>query len=206
MRLVAEGLGMERGGTELFSGLSIALEQGEGLAVTGSNGTGKSTLLRILAQLLRPSAGSARIIRGDGADCHNALHYLGPLNAMKDQLTASENLKFWSGHLAPYERTGAIDLHEALDAVQLAHVAEIPFGYLSTGQKRRIAIARLLCVHRPVWLVDEPTSGLDATSGRLFATLAASHLASGGILVAATHLPLGIDGLKSLQLGQGAPA
>ncbi len=202
MRLVAEGLGVERGGTELFSALAFVLGQGEGMAVTGSNGTGKSTLLRILAGLLRPSAGSARVVGGDGANCHNALHYLGPLNAMKDQLTTFENLAFWSGHLASYEGAVPVAVHEALDAVQLAHVADIPFGYLSTGQKRRVAIARLLCIQRPVWLVDEPTSGLDSASGKLFAALAASHLAAGGILVAATHLPLGIDGLIALQLGE----
>lgn len=203
MRLVAEGLGMERGGSELFSRLSFALAQGEGMAVTGSNGTGKSTLLRILAGLLRPSDGSARIVGDDGTDCHNALHYLGPLNAMKDQLTAAENLSFWCGHLASHEGTNPTGFIEALDAVNLEHVADIPFAYLSTGQKRRVAIARLLCIQRPVWLIDEPTSGLDTASGKLFAGLAEKHLASGGILVAATHLPLGIDGLKSLQLGKG---
>ena len=99
-----------------------------------------------------------------------------------------------------------MDVLLALEAVQLAHVADIPFGYLSTGQKRRVAIARLLCIERPVWLVDEPTSGLDKASGQLFAALASSHLASGGILVAATHLPLGIAGLKSLHLGESEPA
>ncbi len=204
MRLVAEGLGVERGGTELFSGLAFVLRQGEGMAVTGSNGTGKSTLLRILAGLLRPSAGSARVVGEDDTDCHNALHYLGPLNAMKDQLTAAENLSFWSGHLASYESADPVGVQEALNAVNLEHVADIPFGYLSTGQKRRVAIARLLCIQRPLWIVDEPTSGLDAASGKLFAGLAEKHLASGGILVAATHLPLGIVRLKSLQLGEGA--
>ena len=206
MRLEAVDLGAQRGGTELFTGLAFTLERGEGLAVTGVNGAGKSTLLRILVGLLRPSGGFARIIGGDGADLHSALHYLGPLNAMKDQLSASENLNFWSGHLSPYEGAGGMDVLQALEAVQLAHVADIPFGYLSTGQKRRVAIARLLCIQRPVWLVDEPTSGLDKASGRLFAALASSHLTSGGILVAATHLPLGIAGLKSLHLGESEPA
>ena len=200
MRLVADGLGGERGGTELFSGITFVLKPGEGMAVTGPNGAGKTTLLRVLAGLLRQSSGSVAILDDNGLPVPDALHFLGPLNAMKDQLTAAENLAFWQGFLPSCDGTKMMSANEALEAVRLPHVSDIPFGYLSTGQKRRVAIARLLCVHRPVWLVDEPTSGLDKASEQLFAALASSHLKSGGILVAATHLPLGIDGLKSLHI------
>ncbi len=201
MRLVADGLGGTRGGTELFSGISFVLGPRDGMAVTGANGAGKSTLLRILAGLFRQSSGTVSIVEGDGKPVPDALHYLGPLNAMKDQLTAAENLAFWQGFLPSHETAKAMDVEEALDAVRLPHISDIPFGYLSTGQKRRVAIARLLCVHRPVWLVDEPTSGLDKASEQLFAGLAIDHLAKGGVLVAATHLPLGIDELQTLVIG-----
>jgi heme exporter protein A len=188
---------------ELFSGLSFDLAPGEGMAVTGPNGAGKSTLLRILAGLLPPRDGAVRLVGSSSANILDALHYLGPLNAMKDQLTASENLAFWQGFLISHEVSKAISINEALDAVQLPHIADIPFGYLSTGQKRRVAIARLLCVHRPIWLADEPTSGLDKASEQLFAAIVDNHLLCGGILVAATHLPLGLDGLQHLVLGSG---
>jgi heme exporter protein A len=201
MRLVAEGLCGERGGTELFSGITFVLEAGEGLAVTGPNGAGKSTLLRVLAGLLQQSSGTVTIVNADSSHACDALHFLGPLNAMKEQLTASENLAFWQGFQHSHDSTKAMTAAAALDAVRLPHVADIPFGYLSTGQKRRVAIARLLCVHRPVWLVDEPTSGLDKASEQLFADLAKEHLAQGGLLVAATHLPLGLDGMQNLLIG-----
>ncbi len=199
MRLVVENLAGERGGNELFAGISFALGKGEGLAVTGPNGSGKSTLLRILAGLLRPAAGSICMLDDQAEPALDCFHFLGSLNAMKDQLTATENLAFWKSFLGN-ENAGMSPL-DALDAVKLPHVADLPFGYLSTGQKRRVAIARLLCVQRPLWLVDEPTSGLDKASEKMFADLAQNHLDQGGILVAATHLPLGISGLKTLTIG-----
>jgi heme exporter protein A len=216
MRLVVDQIAGERGGNTLFSQLSFTLEQGQGLIVTGANGSGKSTLLRVLAGLMRPSQGT---IRFEGAHGQEALacHYLGALNAMKDQLTVRENLSFWAAHLAIENRSETAQkpprddtprarsaLESALEAVRLPHVMDMPFGFLSTGQKRRVAIARLLAVHRPVWLVDEPTSGLDRASESLFADIAKNHLASGGILVAATHLPLGLDELQHLHIGEEA--
>ncbi len=216
MRLVADQIAGMRGGNTLFSQLSFTLERGQGLIVTGANGSGKSTLLRVLAGLMRPSEGTIRF-----EDEHNqgmmACHYLGALNAMKDQLTVRENLSFWAAHLAlenrpesaqkpPRDDTPRVrnTLEAALDAVRLPHVMDTPFGFLSTGQKRRVAIARLLAVHRPVWLVDEPTSGLDRASESLFADIAKNYLAGGGIMVAATHLPLGLDGLQHLHIGEEA--
>jgi heme exporter protein A len=200
MKLIVQDLAGERGGNELFSGVSFVLNKGEGLAVTGPNGSGKSTLLRILAGLLRPTVGTVEMLSDQEETVLDGFHFLGSLNAMKDQLTAAENLAFWKSFLS-IDASGLTPA-KALDAVKLPHVADLPFGYLSTGQKRRVAIARLLCVHRPLWLVDEPTSGLDKASEKMFADLAQAHLKAGGILIAATHLPLGIDGLNSIAIGE----
>ena len=201
MRLVADGLGGERGGTDLFSGISFALGSSEGLILTGPNGAGKSTLLRILAGLLRPSAGTVKLAEDSGETAQDAMHLLTTQNAMKDTLTVRENLSFWKDFLPDHESGKGVSPETALDAVRLPHVADLPFGYLSTGQRRRAAIARLLVSHRPLWMVDEPTSGLDKASEALFADLARKHLAAGGLLVAATHLPLGLDGLQHLVIG-----
>jgi len=199
MRLIAENISGERGGEILFSGVSFMLESGQGLVVTGPNGTGKSTLLRIMAGLLPPSEGSISVEGGEGHGSVAAIcHYLGHLNGMKAALTVRENLLFWqrfSGepHLRP---------NEALAIVGLQGIEHLPFGYLSTGQRRRIAIARLLLNHRPVWLLDEPTAGLDRASEMRFGELMREHLGQGGIVLAATHQPLGLKGAQELRLGE----
>jgi heme exporter protein A len=198
MRLIADNLGAERGGEPVLSGVSFELGEGEGLVVTGPNGSGKSTLLRVVAGLLPATEGAVRLDGGgeEWPDLQAACHYLGHQNAMKTALTVEENLRFWREFCgAPH-----LEIDEALDMVGLPQVAGLPFGYLSTGQKRRIAIARLLVAYRPVWLLDEPTAGLDAASERRFAALMQVHLEDGGIIVAATHIPLGLDGVKDLQL------
>ncbi len=114
---------------------------------------------------------------------------------MKPALTVRENLSFWRDF-----HGAGLDVEDALDEVGLAAIGHLPFGYLSTGQRRRASIARLLVSHRPIWLLDEPTAGLDAASEKQFATLMAGHLTGGGIIVAATHLPLGIDGALELRM------
>ncbi len=119
---------------------------------------------------------------------HEHCHYLAHANALKSQLTVAENLAFWQGYLGPGMAIG-----EALDTVGLPGIDDIPAGYLSAGQKRRVAIARLLVTTRPVWLVDEPTAALDAQSEIRFADIVSRHLAAGGIVLAATHQPLGLD-------------
>lgn len=199
MRLVVEGLGGARGGETVFSGLSFSLDEGEALVVTGPNGSGKSTMLRILAGLLAPESGSVRL-EGGGEECPtpaSACHFLGHDNAMKTVLTVGENLAFWRDfngepHLSP---------DEALEMVGLAGIGHLPFGYLSTGQRRRAAIARLLVSYRPLWLLDEPTAGLDAASERQFAALMEAHLEDGGMIVAATHIELGLESAKALRMG-----
>jgi len=198
MRLIAERLAAVRGGEQVFRRVDFALEDGGSLVVTGPNGSGKSTLLQVLCGLLPAASGKVRV-EGGLADTGVAAscHYLGHDNAMKTSLTVTENLRFWQRFLG----SPALGLAEALEAVGLGGIGHLPFAYLSTGQRRRAAIARLLISHRPIWLLDEPTAGLDAASEGIFAGLMNAHLRAGGILVAATHLPLGVEGAQSLSLG-----
>ncbi|TPK88472.1 heme ABC exporter ATP-binding protein CcmA [Mesorhizobium sp. B2-4-17] len=200
MRLIAENLGGERGGESVFSGIGFALDQGQALVVTGPNGAGKSTLLRIIAGLL-PKAEGGLLLEGGGEafpSIASACHYLGHQNAMKTALSVAENLRFWR----EFNGSGDVGVEEALETVGLGGIGNLPFGYLSTGQRRRAAIAKLLVSHRPLWLLDEPTAGLDKASEERFAGLMRKHLGDGGIVVAATHLPLGIEGAKALRMGE----
>ncbi|RUW30195.1 MULTISPECIES: heme ABC exporter ATP-binding protein CcmA [unclassified Mesorhizobium] len=199
MRLIAENLGGERGGETVFSGIGFALEKGEALVVTGPNGAGKSTLLRVIAGLLPAAEGSVRVEAGGEAfpTVTSASHYLGHLNAMKTALTVEENLGFWRA----FQGEPSQSVEDALETVGLGGIGHLPFGYLSTGQRRRASIAKLLVSRRPIWLLDEPTAGLDKASEERFAGLMRDHLEDGGIIVAATHLPLGLEEAKALVLG-----
>ena len=199
MRLIAENLGGERGGETVFSGIGFTLDQGDALVVTGPNGSGKSTLLRIVAGLL-PAAAGRVLVEGGGEAFPtpaSASHYLGHLNAMKTALSVEENLGFWRA----FQGEPGLSVDEAREIVGLGGIGHLPFGYLSTGQRRRASIAKLLVSRRPVWLLDEPTAGLDKASEERFAGLMRGHLDDGGIVVAATHLPLGIEGAKALRMG-----
>jgi heme exporter protein A len=200
MRLIAENLSGERGGESVFSGIGFAIEEGQALVVTGPNGSGKSTLLRIIAGLLPVAEGGIRIEGGGEAfpSVASACHYLGHQNAMKPALSVAENLRFWRD----FNGGGDVGVEEALETVGLVGIGHLPFGYLSTGQRRRAAIAKLLVSHRPLWLLDEPTAGLDKASEERFAALMERHCAAGGMIVAATHLPLGLEGAKTLVMGQ----
>ena len=205
MRLIAENLGGERGGDTVFSGIGFALQDGQALVVTGPNGAGKSTLLRVIAGLLPVAEGSVRI-EGvmkieDGGEAFpsiaSACHYLGHQNAMKPALSVAENLRFWRD----FNGDGDAGVEEALETVGLGGIGHLPFGYLSTGQRRRAAIAKLLVSQRPLWLLDEPTAGLDKASEARFGELMTKHCGAGGMIVAATHLPLGLDGAEALRMG-----
>jgi heme exporter protein A len=196
MRLVAENLGGERGGETVFSGIGFALEKGDALVVTGPNGAGKSTLLRVVAGLLPVAQGRVRV-EGGGEDfpsVASACHYLGHQNAMKTVLSVAENLRFWR----EFSGEPALGIEEALETVGLEGIGHLPFGYLSTGQRRRASIAKLLVSHRPLWLLDEPTAGLDKASEERFGGLMRRHLEAGGMVIAATHLPLGLEGAMGL--------
>jgi heme exporter protein A len=195
--LEARDLACLRGDRVVFAGLSFTLDAGEALLLTGANGAGKSTLLRILSSLLRPAEG---IVLWRGADiaadapAHaKRLRYLSHQDALKPALSTAENLAFFArlhgGEVAP-----------ALDALALAPLAELPARVLSSGQKRRLALARLALSPAPLWLLDEPTTGLDAASVERLRPLLAAHRARGGVVVAATHIPLPLDGARELRL------
>jgi len=197
LRLCAIGLGCVRGFRNVFSDLNLQLSSGDALALTGPNGAGKSSLLRLLAGLLRPSAGRVAF-EGDtdeGAVAERA-HYLGHLDAFKTALTVGENIEFWIHYLG-----GEHDAAPALAAVGLESLEHLPAAYLSAGQRRRLSLARLIAVSRPLWLLDEPASALDSAGQEMLAGLMRTHLARGGMIVAATHGPLGIE-CKELQLGR----
>ena len=171
------------------------------LAVTGPNGAGKSTLLRALAGLLPLSDGTVTCtgLPGETTLAGHA-HYLGHRDALKSALTARENLAFWAAMLA-LPGAGGLSPQAALARLALPQVADFPVSYLSAGQKRRVALARLLVAHRPVWLLDEPTTALDAASQQVVADMMEEHLAKGGIVIAATHTGLGVAGVRELRLG-----
>ncbi|MCZ0734748.1 heme ABC exporter ATP-binding protein CcmA [Phreatobacter sp. AB_2022a] len=191
MRLHAEALACQRGGRTVFRDLSFQAEAGEALQVVGRNGAGKSSLLRMIAGLVPVAAGAIRLDGGDPeASIGEQAHYCGHQDAFKPALTVKENLAFWTAFLGG-PATGD-DLLAALARLGLDHLADLPAGYLSAGQRRRLALARLVSIARPLWLLDEPTAALDQASQQVLASLMAAHLAGGGLILAATHGPLGI--------------
>ena len=200
MRLSGSGVRCVRGGREVFSGLDFAASAGEALAVTGRNGSGKTSLLRLIAGLLTPEGGSIGLEGGEGElTLPEQAHFLGHRDALKPALSVTENLAFWREFLGGE----AFDLRECLAEVGLDHAAGLPAAFLSAGQRRRLSIARLLAARRPVWLLDEPTNALDTSGQAMFAALMGDHLARGGLIIAATHAPLGIAA-RELRIGDAA--
>jgi heme exporter protein A len=197
MRLSGHGIRCVRGGREVFSGLDFEAASGEALAVTGPNGSGKTSLLRLIAGLLTIADGSIGLEGGETElTLPEQAHYLGHRDALKSALSVLENLSFWRDFFGGE----TFDASASLAAVGLDHAAHLPAAYLSAGQRRRLSIARLLVVRRPVWLLDEPTSALDTTGQGMFAALMGDHLARGGLIIAATHAPLGIAA-RELRIG-----
>jgi heme exporter protein A len=203
MRLSATDLACRRGGRDVFAGVSFSVASGESLTIRGRNGAGKSSLLRMMAGLVRVAGGQVSLEGGDPElTLGEQAHYLGHLDALKPSLSVEENLRFWSAFLG----AAAANLDEPLRAVGLATLSDLPAAYLSAGQRRRLSIARLLTVKRPLWLLDEPTSTLDAAAQVRLGEIMQAHLAGGGIILAATHGPLQLDGARELNLdGVSAP-
>ena len=198
--LSADALCCQRGGRQVFEGLSFSVASGQALLVTGRNGAGKSSLLRMIAGLLRIMGGKLTLSGGDDErSIGEQAHYLGHLDALKPALSVEENLSFWTTYLG-----GDGKPPEALAAVGLESLAHLPAAYFSAGQKRRLSIARLVTVKRPLWLLDEPTSALDTKAQTMLLALMREHVAGGGLIIAATHMPLGLDGASELRLEQAA--
>jgi heme exporter protein A len=195
--LTAEALACRRGGRAIFDGVGFRLENGEAIALTGRNGAGKSSLIAMLCGRLRPEAGAIKLDGLDDMPLAEAAHLVGHRDGLKTALTAAENLRF------AQELLGAPGLSpsEALAAVGLPHAGALPVGYLSAGQRRRVALARLLVASRPIWLLDEPMAALDIGSQAMLSQLMQRHLAAGGAILAATHGPLGLDGARELRIG-----
>jgi heme exporter protein A len=198
MQLKADNLACSRGGREVFADLNFSLSGGEALVVTGRNGAGKSSLLRMIAGLVHVAGGRLTLDGGEpDASIGEQSHYVGHQDSVKPSLTVGENLKFWARYLGAGEGT----IEPALQAVDLAPLADLPAAYLSAGQRRRLSIARLVAVPRALWLLDEPTSALDVPSQNRLADLMRSHLAGGGMIVAAAHGPIGLERARELKMG-----
>ncbi|WP_458758670.1 heme ABC exporter ATP-binding protein CcmA [Afipia sp. TerB] len=197
MKLSGRGLTCVRGGRGVFSGLDLDVAASQALAVTGPNGAGKSSLLRILAGLLHPESGAIVLEGGDPErSIGEHAHYLGHRDPFKPALTVRENLEFWQQFLGGEHA----DVGDSLSRAGIGHAAELPAVVLSAGQRRRLSMARLVAVKRPIWLLDEPISALDAAGQKLFASLMTRHLKNGGLIIAATHGPLGIEA-RELRIG-----
>lgn len=198
LQLVVENLGQRYGDLILFSGLNFTVASGGAMVVTGDNGTGKSTLLRTLAGLMPSATGSVRLDGGaPDTSISEQCHLVGALNAIKHEFTVRENLAHWRNILGPGE--GA-SVDEALEVFGLDRFSNMRAEVLSTGWRRRLALARVLVAERPLWLLDEPTSALDLASSRMVADMIREHLSAGGLAVIATHLDLGIEGAQKLEL------
>jgi len=200
MRLSASNLTVERGGRTVISKLSFALSDAECLAVTGPNGAGKSTLLGALAGFL-PRLGTVTLSPASQETISQQVHYVGHAEGLKAPLTVGENLEFLAALLDA--GLGGLPVAEALAKLGLGHAVHLPVAYLSAGQKRRVALARLLVTKRHIWLLDEPLAALDASSQVLVRQIMAGHLSQGGLIVAATHAGLGLQE-QELRLGQAA--
>ena len=198
-RFRGENLTCVRGGRAVFADLSFDVGPGEALLLLGPNGSGKSSLLRVMAGLLRPAAGRLKVDGGDIDDDPEAfrgdLHYVGHLDGVKAALTVGENLSLWAGLRGIGDRT-----EDGLARFGLAALADMPARLLSAGQRRRLALARLIAAPAPLWLLDEPSVALDTASVAVLEAALASHRDGGGLVVVSTNVDLGIADAKTLHL------
>jgi heme exporter protein A len=214
MHLAGEGLACERGERMIFQGIDFSLAPGELLQLSGANGSGKSSFLRLIAGLLHPADGTLHVdgisVTADWSILQAQLLYIGHLDPVKPAFSVAENLTFWMGLMGRelhYKRGRGGGLvtdgaRDALHAAGIAGLADIPARFLSSGQKRRLNLARLAATPRPLWLLDEPAVGLDQASGDLLTDLIERHRASGGLVIAASHGSLGVTATRHLHFGQ----
>jgi len=207
LRLIAHSLELIRNERILFSNLGFELGSGEALALVGPNGAGKSSLLRALLGFLYLNAGTVKLEGAGEETLAEVAHYIAHADGLKTALTAGENLSFWAKILAlrTKKTTGSIFFEplspkKALEKLRLDHIEQVPVAFLSAGQRRRVALARLLVAARPIWFLDEPTTALDAATVQIFAQICAEHLENGGLILAATHLDLGFKATR-LEIG-----
>jgi heme exporter protein A len=200
MKLTGEALACVRGGREVFCDVRFEVGAGQLLVLRGPNGSGKSSLLRLIAGLVQKSAGRLDLEgAADDVPIPEYAHYIGHLDTLKPALSVEENLSFWADMLGR-RKIGTVD---ALDEVGLAALAEFPAGVLSAGQRRRLALARLIVAERPLWLLDEPTTAIDARARARLFDLIRRHLDAGGMALVATHDDLPLD-TRTLTMGGSA--
>ena len=196
-KLVAERVAVMRGPRPIFRGISFSVAAGEAVVLTGANGVGKTTLLRAVAGFLPLAEGRLRLEgAADDSPVADFCHYVGHLNGVKRSLTVMDTLRFFAAFLGG----NAALADNAAVRLGLGALGDVPAGYLSAGQKRRLALARLLCAKRPLWLLDEPAVSLDARSQALLAEIVNEHLAASGMVLAATHTGLGWANMTAFDL------
>jgi heme exporter protein A len=207
--LVAEDLACRRGERLVFAGLSFRLAPGDVLVLTGTNGSGKTSLLRLLVGLIAPAAGrlawGTMPIADDLAEHRARLHYVGHQDGVKPGLTPRETLAFWAALRGQEVRRDAPVLAAALAAFALEAVVDWPCRWLSAGQRRRLALARLLVTPAELWLLDEPFSALDDDNRARLEQAIVAHRAEGGRAVVATHIPAEIGATVGIGLDAYAP-
>ena len=209
MTLTATNLACIRAERLVFEGLNFTAPAGKLTAPRGPNGSGKSSLLRLIAGLVPVAEGRidwlGEDVTSDAEPLRNAVHYCGHLDAVKPALTTEENLFAWAGILGTPTPGKTARIDAALEAFGLFELGLTPAQYLSAGQKKRLSLARLLLADRPLWLLDEPTVGLDIVSVDLLAGVMRTHLATGGVILAATHIDLGLPS-ETLQIADAGQA
>ena len=199
MTLEAQGLTCVRGGRVLFADLNFRLGPGQALVLRGPNGSGKTSLLRLAAGLLRPAGGglswNGQAATADLMAYQAKIAFVGHIDALKPVFTVAENLAFWARFAAGPERVDA-----ALERFGLAPLHDLPASFLSAGQRRRLSLARLVAAPAPLWLLDEPTASLDDEGAATVVSVISEHMANGGIALVAAHGPLDVPG-RELRLG-----